>query len=180
MRLYFMGPRMFGGLLRLGVSADAREFRGRQVAASAVQGCFVYVIEGEHGRVKIGISTNPSARLATLQTGSPFALRFVFIGATPGNGFDIEQAAHSMLARFRVSGEWFLTTPAVAVAAVQSAAFQIGQKLLPIDDAAAADRILRIASQAEAAPSSNTALNLWILAAVLWSAFILEWFLYGR
>ena len=41
---------------------------------------FVYVISGEQGRRSIGCSDNPRQRLKELQTGSPYPLKFEFIG----------------------------------------------------------------------------------------------------
>ena len=148
MRFYFSGPRLFGGWLRPGVSFDPRELRQLSTPVGAPQpsGNFVYVIKGEHNLCKIGISGNPSARLATLRTASPYPLDFAFVGVTPGSGLDIEQAAHAMLAGQRMNGEWFDAPVALAVAAVQSGAFQIGQKLLPVDVAQADEIVRRIAA----------------------------------
>lgn len=47
---------------------------------------YVYVISGEHGRQKIGVSDEPRRRLAELQTGSPFALKFEFVGEVENGG----------------------------------------------------------------------------------------------
>jgi hypothetical protein len=105
MRFYLSGPRILG--IRPGVSFDAndlRRFAAPSAPRAAVQGSFVYVVKGDHGRVKIGVSTDPSSRLASLQTGSPFPLEFAFVGVSPGNGYDIEAAAHAMLGHMRVSG----------------------------------------------------------------------------
>ena len=49
-------------------------------------GSFVYVIEGQAGHHKIGVSRDPIQRLSELQTGSPVPLKFAYIGVTPGTG----------------------------------------------------------------------------------------------
>jgi Meiotically up-regulated gene 113 len=49
-------------------------------------GTYVYVIGGDHGRQKIGVSDDPRRRIGELQTGSPFPLRFAFVGQTDGFG----------------------------------------------------------------------------------------------
>ena len=68
--------------------------------------------------VKIGVSTNPSARLGSLRTASAFPIDFSYIAVTPGTGFDIEAGAHEMLKGHRWSGEWFDVAPEMAVAAM--------------------------------------------------------------
>jgi hypothetical protein len=69
----------------------------------------VYFIRAEESkRVKIGFtSTDPSARLATLQTGSPERLRLV--AAVPGS-MELERNLHEMLSASRIHGEWFRST----------------------------------------------------------------------
>lgn len=68
----------------------------------------VYFIEGEGtGRVKIGVSHDPTFRLASLQAGSPVALHLR--GVLPG-GVAVEQALHLRFAEQREHGEWFRLT----------------------------------------------------------------------
>jgi len=73
----------------------------------------VYLIEMVgHDLVKIGKTTNVSARLSTLQTGSPYELRLfaVFCGkAECGNG-ELEESLHHSFAHLRIRGEWFKFT----------------------------------------------------------------------
>ena len=64
-------------------------------------GSFLYVIRGDHNMVKVGVTTNPSARLASLRTGSAFPIDFDYIAVTPSTGFDIEAGAHAMLKSHR-------------------------------------------------------------------------------
>ena len=68
---------------------------------------FIYVIEESgNGYVKIGISNEPSRRLADMQTGSPYDLTLLLV-------LEVEDAAvtesflHEVLEKFRIRGEWF-------------------------------------------------------------------------
>src|SRR3974390_1111355 len=101
MRFFLFGPRMIHGLVRPGISFGPEDLgRLKQPAKSAqseISGSFVYVFKGDHNMTKIGVSTNPDARLAALRTASPFPIDYAFVGATPGNGFDIEKKAHELL-----------------------------------------------------------------------------------
>jgi hypothetical protein len=48
--------------------------RSRPSPRRQLQGSFIYVIRADNGLLKIGISTNPSARLAQLRTASAVPL----------------------------------------------------------------------------------------------------------
>ncbi len=66
---------------------------------------FVYVIASFEARaVKIGRSTDPSARLASLQAGSPVAL---YIAVTFPGGPRLERHLHRQFSDRRMHGEWF-------------------------------------------------------------------------
>lgn len=74
---------------------------------------WVYFIQhgGPEGHIKIGTTTsNPYARLRTLQTGAPEPL--VLLAAIPGNLL-LERELHERFAaiRTRENGEWFHATP---------------------------------------------------------------------
>lgn len=148
MRLMLFGPRIFG--IRPGVSFTPQELFGsfggsrQKPVGEQMTGSFVYVVRGDHNMTKIGVSTNPNARLAQLRTGSAFPIDFAFIGSTPGTGYDIEQGAHSILDRHRCSGEWFDVPPEMAVAAVHASAHRINQPILQVS-AQQVEQILRIA-----------------------------------
>jgi hypothetical protein len=102
-------------------------------AQSQVTPCqFVYVIKGEHGLRKIGISANPNARLAQLRTASPFPLDLEFVALVENSAFEIEQAAHAMLAHHRQAGEWFACDSDHAVAAVSAAAHRLNTQLATV------------------------------------------------
>jgi hypothetical protein len=66
----------------------------------------LYVIRAGKGALfKIGISTDPKARLRTLQTGSASELNLIrSVGCSSA---DFESNAHRILARWRSHGEWF-------------------------------------------------------------------------
>lgn len=97
---------------------------------------YVYVISGEHGRQKIGSSDDPWQRIKNLQTGSPFPLKFEFIGETEnGGGGAVEVEAHFMLNQHKAQGgdEWFVVPPDVAITAVMAAAHRLGYRCKPVD-----------------------------------------------
>jgi hypothetical protein len=128
MRFGFSGPRigLFRPYVSFNVGGGRRGYRGAPSGPSAPAVDYVYVIAGTHGLVKVGISTDPVARLATLQTGSPDRLRIAFTAPGYGNAFTIEQEAHVILAQHRVAGEWFNVTPDLAIAAIFGAADRTG------------------------------------------------------
>lgn len=128
MRFWIAGPRMLGGWIRPGVSFGANDFRRRGASAQPAQD-YVYVIAGEHGLVKVGMSADPSARLANLQTASPDRLRMAFCAPAYGNAYTVEQEAHRILAANRTSGEWFTVSSDMAVAALYAAADRTGCSL---------------------------------------------------
>lgn len=145
MRLWFSGPRIMG--VRTGISIPLNQMKAKQKnVGQTVEGSFVYVVRGDHNMVKIGVTTNPRARLAQIRTGSAFPVGFAMIGATPGNGYDLEEEAHRLLHARRVNGEWFDVTPEVAIGAVMSAATKLKQPIQLVPDVDTADRVLKIAS----------------------------------
>jgi hypothetical protein len=102
---------------------------------------FVYVISGEHGRQKIGSSDNPQQRINNLQTGSPYPLRFEFVGEVEGGAAgQVEVEAHFNLNAYKSPGgdEWFTVPPDVAMTAVMAAAHRLGYRIKPVDPKAIA------------------------------------------
>lgn len=156
MRFFFMGPRILG--IRPGISFSASELLRlatkpkQNKPGEPMTGSFVYVIRGDHNLVKIGVTTNPRARLAQLRTASAFPIDFCYIAVTPGTGFDIEAGAHEMLKSHRCNGEWFDVAPEMAVAAIAGAAHKLGQPILPVT-AEVANQILQVC--ANGSRSSN-------------------------
>src|ERR1700730_692977 len=134
-----VGPRIFG--LRKGIIFRPFGRPRRHRAASRRDrggGTFLYVLQGKHCLTKIGVSTNPNARLRQLRTASAFPIDFAFVAATPGIGFDIERKAHATRAAHRLHGEWFGVSAAPAVAALRGAAHRLRKPLRPIKAGAVA------------------------------------------
>jgi hypothetical protein len=152
MRFYLRGPRVLG--IGTGISFGPEDFRRPNTRAQSNSngGSFLYVITGDHERVKIGVSLDPNRRRAQLQTGSPFPLRIAYVAVTPGTGYDIEGEAKRTLDRYRCpdgSGdEWFNVPVEMAVAAVNAAAFKRGQPLVQLTQEAL-DATLRVMSLPE-------------------------------
>ena len=88
---------------------------------------YVYVIGwSRFGPVKIGRSTSPKARLASLQSAIPQTLRIY--GAVRLDCCAVMEArCHALLAKSRIRGEWFDATPARAVALLKAEASRIDE-----------------------------------------------------
>jgi hypothetical protein len=89
----------------------------------------IYVIRSAPGPVKVGIATNPRARLSQLRTASAVPLFMDFAAETSGDARALERRAHAILAGRRLSGEWFEVDSREAVAAVRRAAHELGVAL---------------------------------------------------
>ena len=127
-RIWFSGPRVGPIRVGLGFNLGSRQRTQRQ-HAYAPSGQCVYVIEGSHGAVKIGISCDPESRRATLQTGAPHHLFLAFSIYAGDAAFDVEQEAHAILDKHRMPGEWFAVSKEMAIAAVYGAASRLGVSL---------------------------------------------------
>ena len=119
------------GPIRPGISfgLGPRRQPPRQRQPTPASGQCVYVIEGSHGAVKIGISSDPEKRRATLQTGTPHHLFLAFSIYAGDAAFDVEQEAHAILAAHRMPGEWFAVSKELAIATVYGAAARLGVSL---------------------------------------------------
>lgn len=168
MHFFFTGPRVLG--FRLGMIFSARDFQRRRPDPPPMEGAFLYVIEGAPGLVKVGITSDPRARLAALQTACPYPLEFAAILATPGHGYDIEGAAHAILGPHRGTGEWFRVPPRVAIEAIRLAAERLRQPLLSVS-LDRADTILAIIRSGAGEPPTRSARPLqvifWTLSGIL-------------
>jgi Meiotically up-regulated gene 113 len=171
MRVWFGGPRILG--VRTGISfgpEDLRRFSNNsrtKASTASTGGTFIYVIKGEHERVKIGVSNNPARRLSELKTGSPFALDFAYICVVPGIGYDIESAVHQRLHSYRCGGgnagdEWFNVPVEMAVAAISASAFALKQNpvALTLDQVNEVVRIIG-SGGAGSAPASDGGRPSW-------------------
>ena len=96
---------------------------------SIARASYIYVVKGDEENIKIGVTKSPETRLAQLQTGSSRKIDYAFIAPVSGDPYAIEKEAHAMLARSRLSGEWFDVPPELAIAAVTGAAAKLGQSL---------------------------------------------------
>jgi hypothetical protein len=156
MRLFFRGPRIFG--IRPGISFGAEDFGGTrrrtQAAGEPMTGSFVYVVRGDHNLVKIGVTRNPRARLASLRTASAFPVVYSYIAFTDNSGPMIEGAAHTLLERHRTNGEWFDVAPEMAVAALSAAAHNMRRPLLQVS-LENADQILRVVASGGQLPPAD-------------------------
>ncbi len=136
MRFFFSGPRILG--IRPGISFGANELLRlatkpkQNTPGEPMTGSFLYVIRGDHNLVKIGVSTNPNARLAQLRTASAFPIDFSYICA----------------------GEWFDVQPEMAVAAIAGAAHKLGQPILAVT-AEVANQILQVAASTPTTPTAD-------------------------
>jgi hypothetical protein len=163
-------------------------WQAAQAAAPARRNpSFVYVAEDSHGRVKIGVSADPNARLAQLQTGNPLSMRMAYVAAVKSdNGAGIERAAHETLARHRQSGEWFGVSVEMAVAAINAASFRLADPVVSIAPELVGEVIgLAAASPAPSPPAPRASMSwlgvalfivglcvtLPVIAAALWFLF---------
>ena len=180
MRFFFTGPRILG--LRPGVSFSPSDFRRLSrptpgAGAGQMTGSFVYVIRGVGNHHKIGVSTDPIARIASLQTGSHEPLDFAYIGVTPGTGYEIERAAHEILKAYRQSGEWFSVPASIAIGAVIEAAGRLGEPVQQVSPQMV-PQIINLANQPDQAAARRVprflkwtlGILLCILAALIWIA----------
>lgn len=126
MKFFFSGPKFLGfypGII-FGLNDLKRAFRS-PINQNKQFSSFIYVIEGEGGKHKIGISTDPIRRIAELQTGSPVTLKFSFIAISSHSVCELEPAAHDLLTKYRTSGEWFAVPASVAIGAIFESAHRL-------------------------------------------------------
>jgi hypothetical protein len=142
-RFWISGPRILG--IRPGISFRLGEFPRTPSPRRRLSGSFIYIIRGDHGLIKIGISSNPTARLAQLRAASAVPLAIAYVGALRCNGYAVEAAAHETLAGYRQNGEWFNCPVDMAVAAIGVAAYRLGEPLAS-GDPRPADEIVRAAA----------------------------------
>ncbi len=135
-------------------------------------GSFVYVIEGQAGHHKIGVSRDPIQRKADLQTGSPVPLRFAYIGVTPGTGYNIEDAAHALLDAHREEGEWFSVPASIAIGATLEAASRLGEPIQQVQPEIV-PQIIYLANQSgTAAPKGTVKVRDLVMSAVVVGSWI--------
>jgi hypothetical protein len=181
MRLFFTGPKILG--IRPGISLDPAKLMGSRSGRSDRRAAgvgFVYVIRGEHGRVKVGSTERePRIRLAELSTGSAFPLEFAYVGATSGNAESIEFFAHDILDRYHVHLEWFNCAPEIAVAAIASAAYKLGHPITEIQPDQAAQIIQMAARSQPNAPHAGWFMRcVQVMATIIIASLTALWVLF--
>lgn len=76
-----------------------------QTTIATNKDCWIYFIFDKKSQsIKIGYSSNPSQRLATLQVGNSNQLRLI---KTIKGGVDIEHRLHDKFKTLKINGEWF-------------------------------------------------------------------------
>jgi T5orf172 domain len=126
MRFFISGPRLFGGILRPGISFGMPRYASTRSNAAAIGGEYVYVVENRYsGHNKIGYSVDPQGNLKSLQRGSSVPLSLAFHIFAADRAFDVEQEAHAILDRRRLEGEWFDVSKDAAIASIYAAAARL-------------------------------------------------------
>jgi T5orf172 domain len=158
MRFYLFGPRFLG--IRTGISFQPSDLRSHKPPKSS---SYVYVIKGDENNVKIGVTKNPEGRLAQLRTGNHATIDYAYLAPTSGDPYAIERAAHTILDRYRLNGEWFDVPPELAIAAVTGAAAKLGQSLT---------------AKPDEKPSMIGLFRFifWLILTSLWIYFLISWF----
>jgi hypothetical protein len=184
-RFFLFGPRVFG--LRTGISLGREDWAKLNAQPKSTgtgidpDHSFLYVIKGDRGLVKIGMTTNPTARLAQLRSALSLPLEFAWIGASEGRTIAIEREAHSMLAQYRRNGEWFEISPDAAVGAVNAAAYRLGQSVLGMTPERAEEIVQIARGQTTIKPTSALARAgiaiLQLIAGMILSALLIGWVL---
>lgn len=93
---------------------------------------YLYVIGWDRaGPVKIGFTTNPTKRVAQLQTAQPNTLEiFHLCKVETPKARIIENLIHKSNRRYKISGEWYDLTVEQAIAEVELAMIHWGDKQL--------------------------------------------------
>lgn len=85
----------------------------------------IYLVRASNGMVKIGMTSNPRARLAGLQTGSPLQLSIVHRRSVPTpRARTAEKRIHHTLRAHRAHGEWFSCPIPKAIAEIDRTALR--------------------------------------------------------
>lgn len=131
MRFFFSGPSILG--IRPGVIFGFRDLKRifkDKPSANHLPKSFIYVIEGEGGKHKIGISADPIRRLSELQTGSPVPLKLSFIATSATRDvIEVEAYTHNLLKNYNTSGEWFQVPASIAIGAIFEIANRLGHEI---------------------------------------------------
>ena len=87
----------------------------------------VYIIQAESGPLKVGIADSPTKRFGQIQASCWEDLEIVKVWWTPGYFVSqrVESAAHTLLAEYRIRGEWFNASVDQASEAVEAAIAEV-------------------------------------------------------
>ena len=92
---------------------------------------YVYIIQNTFtNNIKIGIATNPSERLSTLQTGSDVELKLIYKSGVCSNFFEIESLCHEKFKDYNVRGEWFNVDSSEVISFLENQKFVLTSNLL--------------------------------------------------
>jgi len=92
---------------------------------------YVYIIQNTFTHnIKIGISTDPSERLSSLQTGSDVELKLIYKSGVCSNFFEIESLCHEKFKDYNVRGEWFNVDSSEVITFLESQKFVLTSNLL--------------------------------------------------
>jgi hypothetical protein len=189
MRFFLVGRKILG--LRPGISFGLEDFfpnrtpvnHNRAAASSSrpfvyvIGQPFIYVIRGDQGHCKIGKTGDPTSRLSELNTASAFPLSYAFIGVVESNDASrVERAAHDLLDRYRVNGEWFNCPAELAVGAVNACGAKLGERICAINEEQA-ERIRASvdAQNGVARPQSKIRMAIRILILAVMAIAIFSW-----
>ena len=67
----------------------------------------IYVVENEHGCIKIGVSQNVEDRIKTLSNQGGFRIKNLFYTSPCSNAYSIEKLAHTYFHYANINREWF-------------------------------------------------------------------------
>jgi hypothetical protein len=80
----------------------------------------VYVIEDELGRVKVGHTTRPSARMQAIETAIGLSIARSYVTPKFKAYTEAESRSHKLLDKYRGRGEWFTCDFDLAVVVAQA------------------------------------------------------------
>lgn len=106
---------------------------------------WIYIIQKDNELIKVGVSINPSERIAYLQRMGGFnALKTELFGPVH-NGFNVENLIHKKLNSYRVIVEWFKVSYEVAVEIAKNIVKEYGiTKALKDDKDCDFDKLMKL------------------------------------
>ena len=96
-----------------------------------MSGKHVYVLAGNPGFVKIGVTDNPVLRFQSLSMQGGFEVTQAFVSKVYSNAFFLEREAHKHFEKSRTVGEWFDVPFVEAAAVVRGLCESYGDEYVP-------------------------------------------------